>query len=74
MVVLADFWGKTRGVAGKGPWVWVRVHSKNPRVTHDNHYYMYLLKSFSDTEQNYKIYDRELLAIVQALTDWKHCC
>ena len=32
----------------------------------------YLSKSFSNTEWNYKIYDRELLAIVRALTDWRH--
>uniref|UniRef100_A0A0W0FTZ2 Reverse transcriptase RNase H-like domain-containing protein n=1 Tax=Moniliophthora roreri TaxID=221103 RepID=A0A0W0FTZ2_MONRR len=32
----------------------------------------YLLKSFSLTEQNYKIYNRELLAIVQALMEWHH--
>ena len=38
----------------------------------DWHPCAYLLKSFSDTERNYKIYDRELLAIVRALTDWRH--
>ena len=38
----------------------------------DWHPCTYLLKSFSDIERNYKIYDRELLAIVQALTDWRH--
>ncbi|ESK81690.1 reverse transcriptase-rnase h-integrase [Moniliophthora roreri MCA 2997] len=30
----------------------------------------YLLKSLSPTEWNYEIYDWELLAIVQALTEW----
>jgi len=30
----------------------------------------YLSKSFDETERNYKIYDRELLAIIRALTEW----
>jgi len=41
-VISGLFWlflgSKTRGVAGKGPWVRVRVGKKNPRVTRDNHY------------------------------------
>ncbi|ESK83204.1 reverse transcriptase-rnase h-integrase [Moniliophthora roreri MCA 2997] len=32
----------------------------------------YLSKSFSPTERNYEIYDRELLAITRALTEWQH--
>ena len=32
----------------------------------------YLAKSFSETERNYEIYDRELLAIIRALTEWRH--
>uniref|UniRef100_A0A0W0F9N0 Reverse transcriptase domain-containing protein n=1 Tax=Moniliophthora roreri TaxID=221103 RepID=A0A0W0F9N0_MONRR len=32
----------------------------------------YLSKSLSPTEWNYKIYDHELLAIVQALMEWQH--
>ena len=32
----------------------------------------YLSKSFNITERNYEIYDRELLAIIRALTDWRH--
>src|SRR5271170_6916349 len=32
----------------------------------------YLSKSFKTTERNYEIYDRELLAIIRALTDWRH--
>src|SRR5277367_4299304 len=32
----------------------------------------YLSKSFNTTERNYKIYDCELLAIIRALTDWRH--
>ena len=38
----------------------------------DWHPCAYLSKSFRPTERNYKIYDRELLAIIQALTDWRH--
>ena len=38
----------------------------------DWHPCAYLSKSFSDMERNYEIYDRELLAIVRALTDWRH--
>ena len=38
----------------------------------DLHPCTYLSKSFSDMEWNHKIYDRELLAIVKALTDWRH--
>uniref|UniRef100_A0A0W0F4W2 Reverse transcriptase/retrotransposon-derived protein RNase H-like domain-containing protein n=1 Tax=Moniliophthora roreri TaxID=221103 RepID=A0A0W0F4W2_MONRR len=32
----------------------------------------YLLKSFLPMEQNYEIYDCELLAIMRALTEWRH--
>ncbi|ESK81494.1 reverse transcriptase-rnase h-integrase [Moniliophthora roreri MCA 2997] len=32
----------------------------------------YLSKSLSPTEQNYEIYDRELLAIVRVLSKWQH--
>ncbi|ESK80973.1 reverse transcriptase-rnase h-integrase [Moniliophthora roreri MCA 2997] len=32
----------------------------------------YLSKSFSPTERNYEIYDRELLAIYRALVEWRH--
>src|SRR5271170_3219221 len=38
----------------------------------DWHPCSYISKSFSETERNYEIYDRELLAIVRALTDWRH--
>ena len=38
----------------------------------DWHPCAYLSKSFNKMEQNYEIYDRELLAIVWALTDWRH--
>ena len=32
----------------------------------------YLSKTFTETERNYDVYDRELLAIVRALTEWGH--
>lgn len=32
----------------------------------------YLSQSFSETERNYQIYDRELLAIIRALRSWRH--
>ena len=38
----------------------------------DWHPCSYLSQSFNATEQNYKIYDRELLAIIWALTEWCH--
>ena len=30
------------------------------------------LKNLSETERNYEVYDRELLAIIQALKEWRH--
>ena len=38
----------------------------------DWHPCSYLSQSFNAMEQNYEIYDRELLAIIQALTEWHH--
>src|SRR5271163_2762850 len=38
----------------------------------DWHPCAYISKSFNETERNYEIYDRELLAIIHALTDWRH--
>ena len=32
----------------------------------------FLSKTFTETERNYDIYDRELLAIIRALTKWRH--
>ncbi len=32
----------------------------------------FMSKSFSDTEQNYQIHDREMLAIMCALEEWRH--
>ena len=38
----------------------------------DQHPCAFISKTFSLTERNYKIYDRELLAIIQALEEWRH--
>ena len=38
----------------------------------DWHPCAYLSKSFNDTECNYNIWDRELLAVIRALTEWWH--
>jgi len=38
----------------------------------DGHPCTFILKTFSPAEQNYEIYDRELLALVHALTKWCH--
>ena len=38
----------------------------------DWHPCSYLSKSFNEMECNYEIYDRELLAIIRALTEWRH--
>ena len=38
----------------------------------DQHLVAFLLKTFNETKQNYEIYDRELLAIIQALEEWQH--
>ena len=35
------------------------------------HHCSYLFQSFSSTERNYNIYDRELLTIIQALKSWR---
>ena len=32
----------------------------------------YFSKSFNDAERNYEIYDKELLAIIRALDEWRH--
>jgi RNase H-like domain found in reverse transcriptase len=41
-------------------------------INGDRHPVAFLSKTFTDTEQQYKIYDRELLGIVQALKEWRH--
>ena len=38
----------------------------------DRHPVGFLSKTFNKTEQNYEIYNRELLAIIQALEEWRH--
>ena len=38
----------------------------------DWHSCSYLSQSFSPAEQNYDIYDRELLAVIRALKSWRH--
>jgi len=38
----------------------------------DRHPCAFISKTFSPAERNYKIYDRELLALVRALTEWRH--
>ena len=32
----------------------------------------FMSKSFSDTEWNYQIHDKEMLAIMCALEEWRH--
>jgi hypothetical protein len=41
-------------------------------INGDRHPVAFLSKTFTDTERQYKIYDRELLGIVQALKEWRH--
>ena len=38
----------------------------------DWHPVAFLLKTFNETEQNYEIYNRELLTIIQVLGEWWH--
>ena len=38
----------------------------------DQHPCAFISKMFSPTERNYEIYNRELLAIIQALEEWRH--
>jgi RNase H-like domain found in reverse transcriptase len=39
-------------------------------INGDRHLVAFLSKTITDTERQYKIYDRELLGIVQALKEW----
>jgi len=32
----------------------------------------FISKSLSDTERNYEIYDKEILAIIRCLEEWRH--
>ena len=41
-------------------------------VNGDRHPVAFISKTFSPTERNYEIYDRELLAIIRALEEWRH--
>src|SRR6266567_9613196 len=38
----------------------------------DRHPCAFISKTFSPTERNYEIYDRELLSIIRALQEWRH--
>ena len=38
----------------------------------DRHLVAFLSKTFTETERNYEIYDRELLGIICALEEWRH--
>src|SRR5271155_213788 len=38
----------------------------------DQHPCAFISKTFSPTEQNYEIYDPELLEIIRALEEWQH--
>src|SRR6202522_4028187 len=38
----------------------------------DRHPCAFISKTFSPTERNYEIYDRELLGIIRALEEWRH--
>ena len=38
----------------------------------DRHPVAFLSKTFTETEQNYEIYDQELLGIIRALEEWRH--
>ena len=38
----------------------------------DRHPIPFISKTFSIAEQNYEIYDRELLAIIRVLEEWQH--
>jgi hypothetical protein len=41
-------------------------------INGDRHPVAFLSKTFTDTECQYEIYDRELLGIVRALKEWRH--
>ena len=33
---------------------------------------MFLSKSLNETERNYKIYDKKILAVIRGLENWRH--
>jgi transposase InsO family protein len=41
-------------------------------VNGDRHPCAFISKTFSPTERNYEIYDRELLSVIRALNEWRH--
>jgi hypothetical protein len=41
-------------------------------INGDRHPISFISKTFSPTERNYEIYDRELMAIIRALEEWRH--
>jgi RNase H-like domain found in reverse transcriptase len=41
-------------------------------INGDKHPVAFLSKTFTDTERQYEIYDRELLGIVRDLKEWQH--
>jgi hypothetical protein len=44
------------------------------QLQEDNQYHpvSFMSKSFSDVERNYQIHDKEMLAIIQGLEEWRH--
>ena len=41
-------------------------------MNRDRHPIAFLSKTFAPNEKNYEIYDRELLAIIRVLKEWRH--
>jgi len=41
-------------------------------INGDQHPCAFISKTFSPTERNYEIYDRELLSVIRVLTEWRH--
>ena len=41
-------------------------------INGDRHPCAFISRTFSPTERNYKIYDRELLSVIRALQEWHH--
>ena len=71
---------KGGGLAGMGwaGWLagWIKIRIWSSSMTTGHQWRLapcsYLSQSFNIMERNYEIYDRELLAIIQALTEWRH--
>jgi len=52
----------------------VKTHVETPHTPHKKlklHPVTYYSATFTETECNYNIYDRELLAIMKAITHWR---